>query len=192
MSKLILIRHSISKQQPDVNASEWTLTQAGKILCEILAKQLFSFSIKHIYTSEEAKASLTGKIVADALNIPCEKVPNLQETRRDSSVFFDSQDEFRAKVRDAMQNPDELRFGDETFADARKRFSAQVDALIQDNLNETLAIVTHGRVMSIYLGHILKRDPVEIWDALAMPAYAVLSLPEKSLVTLVNSIQGET
>lgn len=192
MTKLILIRHSISKQQTDVKSSEWVLTHEGQILCEILAKQLYSYRIARIYTSEEPKAYFTGKIVANTLNIPCEKSANLEETRRESKVFFDNQDEFKAKVREAMKNSDELRFGDETFTDARKRFSEQIEAFIQQHPNETLAIATHGRVMSMYLGYILKRDPVEIWNSLTMPAYAVLSLPEKNLVTLVNHIQDET
>jgi hypothetical protein len=51
---------------------------------------------------------------------------------------------------------------------------------------------THATVLSMYLGHILKCDPIEIWKSLAMPAYVVLSLPEQKLVKIVNHIQDET
>lgn len=192
MPNLIFIRHSISKQEPDVSSHTWTITEEGKNLCKTLAEQLREYDISRIYTSEETKAYLTGKIVADTLNISCEKVPNVQETRRDTVSFFDSLQEFKETVRTAMRNPDELLFGEEIFTDARKRFAAQVDILFEQHPDETLAIATHGAVLSMYLGHILDRDPVEIWDAMGMPAYVVLSLPEKNLVKIVNRIEDES
>lgn len=191
MSELILIRHSMSKQQRDVNSQQWTLTEEGNDLCKLLAEQLRSYDISCVYTSEEPKAYLTGKIVADALNIPCKKAVNLQETCRDSVPYFDVLHDFQEAIRRAMRSPDELLFGEETFTNARKRFASQIDTLIEQHPDQTLAITTHATVLSMYLGHILQRDPVEIWNAMRMPAYAVLSLPEKNLVKLVNRIQDE-
>lgn len=191
MTKLILIRHSISKQQSGVNSHQWTLTKEGKKLCKFLAEQLRAYAISCIYTSKETKAYLTGKIVADALNIPCKKMSNLEETHRKTVPYYDNVQEFKAAIKNAMRNPDELLFGEETFTDARKRLATQIDSLLAQHSKETLAIVSHATVLSVYLGHIWKRDPVEIWDAMAMPAYIVLSLPDKKLLKIVNRLEDE-
>ena len=189
MPFLILIRHSITKQDARVNSRDWTLTEEGQKLCKSLAEELRDYDISRIYSSQETKAYLTGKIVADVLKIPCEKASNLEETHRKTVPYFDSLQEFKESIRTAMKSPDDLLFGEETFADARKRLSAQIDSLLEKHPGQTLAIVTHATVLSVYLGHILGRDPVEIWNTMGMPAYIVLSLPEKNLLKIVNRLE---
>ena len=188
MSKLIIIRHSETKQQPDTTSHEWRLTERGRERCEKLAEQLKPYDISRIITSEEHKAMLTGQLTADVLNIPCESTPDLGETKRDTAPYFDSVDDFRAAIRNGMENPNELVFGEERFADARTRFSNRIDTLIKQYPNQTIAIFTHGTVMSLYLADVTGRDIYEFWTSLGMPAYVALNLPDKTLEKFVQEV----
>jgi broad specificity phosphatase PhoE len=191
MTHLILIRHSQTQQQQDVNAHQWQLTDTGRERCQILAEQLRSYGVSRIITSEEPKASLTGQLVADVLNVPCETAPDLHETKRETVGYFEHIADFQASVEAAMLEPDKLLFGEETFTAARKRFSAQVDTLLQQYPDETLAIVSHGTVLALYLAHLSGNGAVGIWHSLDMPAYAVIDLPEKTVSKIVTSIVQE-
>lgn len=188
MTTIIFIRHAPTTINKDIPAKNWSLTANSRVLCTILAQKIKHHNIKQIYTSSEKKAQLTGQYIADELELKNLTIsPNIQETA--SSTFYETQAEFREKVKLAMQYPHELRFGTETFHDAKSRFSAQVENLAQQHLNQTIAIVTHGRILSMYLGDIMQEAPEIIWDRLQMPAFAVLSWEEKTIIEINYSVE---
>ncbi|MDQ7026424.1 MAG: histidine phosphatase family protein [Anaerolineae bacterium] len=188
MPNLILIRHSQTKQQPDVDSHLWQLTEEGRKRCQTLAEALRPYAIDRIITSEEAKAYLTGQLIADVLEIDCETAPNLHETRRETVPYFENIADFRAAVQAAMLQPDKMLFGEEAFTGALNRFSQQIDSLLEQYPDDRLAIVTHGTVMSLYLAHLSGQNVVTLWNSLDMPAYAVLSLPQKTITKIFTSI----
>jgi len=188
MTTLIFIRHAPTRIDKNIASKNWTLTEDGQRLCKILAQKIQHYPISQIYASSEKKAQLTGQYIAEALQLESPIIkPNLQET--ESSNFYESQTEFRAKVKIAMQHPQELHFGDETFYDAKSRFSAQVENLAQQHRGETIAIVTHGRILSMYLAEIMKEAPEIIWERLQMPAFALLSWEEKTILEIYYSVE---
>ena len=132
---------------------------------------------------------LTGQLTADVLNIPCNSAPDLGETKRDTVPYFQTIEDFWAAIRNGMENPNELVFGEERFADALARFRIRVDTLLKQHPDETIAIVTHGTVMSLYLADVTGREIYPLWASLGMPAYAVLDLPEKSLTELITTVE---
>jgi broad specificity phosphatase PhoE len=191
MASLIFIRHSISQPSPELNSHEWPLTDEGRVKCKILAEKLRPYAIRQIYTSTEAKAVETGQIVADILDLPCSIAPDLAETRREGLDMMANMADFKAQVREAMRQPDEKLFGEERFSDARERFLNEMTRLLAQHPAETIALVSHGRVLSMVLAQLRDEDPISIWDSLKMPAYAVLSLPEKKVLVLVRDIVEE-
>ena len=58
----------------DIPLNENGLSQARE-----LAQSLKDSGIKHVYTSFLSRANVTGQTVADALGIPCEIIPGVQE-----------------------------------------------------------------------------------------------------------------
>lgn len=189
MTHLILIRHSISQPQPGVSAHQWTLTPDGKARCALLAHHLRHYQITHLATSDEPKAYSTARLLADHLNIAVPLIVDqgFRETCRDTAPYFSSEGEFQAAVRQAMSTPDQVIFGEEAFDDARRRFTAALVRLVNSYRNETLAVITHGTVMSLLLGHISEKSTFEIWRGLGMPAFAVLT-PTLDLLDLQSSI----
>lgn len=189
MTNIIFIRHAPTKIDKHTVAKNWILRGDSAQLCQLLAKKIEHYAIGTIYTSTELKAQLTGQYIAEALKLDTPIISdNLQETV--SNKFYDSEQEFRKTVILAMKNSHSLLFGEETFADAKKRFSAQVESLAQTHPQETIAIMTHGRILSMYLGDIMPENPDIIWERLQMPAYAVLSWETKEILEIIYSVDN--
>jgi broad specificity phosphatase PhoE len=192
MADLILIRHSVSQQQPDISSHQWTLTPEGRARCVALAQHLYPYALAHVYTSAEPKARLTGELVAQFLGgLRCSIDEELHETRRDHTPYYAEVAHFQAAIRDAMAHPDELRFGEETFTDARDRFAGAVNRLVAAHPGQSIALVSHATVMSLYLAHIAQADVYDIWHEMGMPAYARLTLPDLQLLELVNEVKQD-
>ena len=192
MTTIIFIRHAPTIPDKNQHATLWHLREDSQRLCHLLAEQIKDYKITKIYTSTESKAQLTGQFVAEKSgNVPVETVENLQETIQHTMKFYDNLSDFRVAVKKAMRSPDELLYGDETFIDARNRFSSQVEQLARKHPGETIGIVTHGRVLSMYLGTIMKQSPVELWEKLGLPAYAVLSREKQVITEIVYKIEAK-
>lgn len=189
MPNLILIRHSISIAQPDIDASTWQLSAEGRARCVALAADIAQYVPLRLISSTEAKAQQTAQEVAERLDIDWYTAPDLHETERSVTDFFADRAAFVAQVQAAMAQPDQIVFGSESFNTARLRFTTQVERLLIQYPDESLALVTHGRVMAMVLGHWTKRNPFDIWQQLTMPAYAVLRLPDKTLIEQINSLE---
>jgi broad specificity phosphatase PhoE len=184
MSHLILIRHSISHQQPDVSAHEWRLTAEGIARCSLLAEHLKSYSPAVLYSSTEKKAVLTASSLAEHLmsHADAAAVNGLEETHRKTAPYYKNVGDFQAAVIAAMQYPDEILFGEESFTDARQRFDQTLHDLMNRHPDETVAAVSHGTVMSLWLAPLLQRPVEDIWQAMGMPAYVIIEWPSKRVI----------
>ena len=189
MTHLILVRHSISQPQPGISAHQWSLTPEGQARCAALAVRLRPYQIARIATSDEPKAVATAQLLAAHLEIPTALIvePDFRETRRETAPYFGSEGEFHAAIHAAMNQPTEVLFGEESFSDARRRMMIALGRLMNAHRSETLAVVTHGTIMSLLLGHVSERDSFEIWRGIGMPAFAVLT-PNLDLLDLQSSI----
>lgn len=186
MHHLILIRHSITKQQLTVSSHEWTLTDEGCARCKILAEQLRPYHVERMFSSPETRARLTATLTAAELHLPAPEVlDGVEETHRATAPFTATIEAFQAAIRAAMQQPEALLFGEETFGAALRRFTRAINGLLEAYPGQTLAVVTHGTILALYLAQVSGQDTFELWQGLEMPAYVVLSLPEIKLAQFV-------
>jgi len=190
MTKIVLVRHAPVKIDPNTRADTWDLSPESKQLCQALAAAIRVYNLQWIYTSSEPKAIQTGAFIAHSLGIERITAPHLQETERHTKHFYASQDNFRAAVRQAMSEPDKVVFGDEAFSVARTRLEKQLARLADNHTGKTFGVVSHGRILAMFLGKVLAQSPISIWENLKMPAYAVLSWDKMKIETLVNSVEG--
>ena len=158
MPNLILIRHSQSQVDPSHLAREWQLTIEGRRRCVDLAEQLAPYRPEIIVTSVEPKAIETGKIAADHLEIPCHTAQGLHEHKR-SRVQFMGMDAFLEEVANLFAHPAKLVFGDETADQAEARFTQAVVSVVAEYPHQNIAIVTHGTVMSLFVGRVTGEEP---------------------------------
>jgi broad specificity phosphatase PhoE len=139
-----------------------------------------------VVTSVEPKAVETGRIAAGVLGIPCGKMDGLHEHERPQAGLAPSREAFQAQVARLLRHPHELIFGAETGEAARRRFAHAIDRVLAQHPAGSVAVVTHGTVLSLFLADVTGIDPVPFWLGLGLPALVVLSLPNFDLIEVVE------
>ncbi|MEJ2747587.1 MAG: histidine phosphatase family protein [Anaerolineae bacterium] len=179
--KFLFIRHAAVAVNPAVPAREWSLSSDGRSRAGLLASQLIPHNPTRIITSDEPKAQETGQIIARELEIPWQTARNLQEHDRQRAPFFTSQEAFETAVARFFHNPGELVLGNETANQTFTRFDTAVHHLLTAYPDDTLAIVTHGTVLTLFLAHYNNFDPIPFWQQIKQPDYFVVSQPSMRL-----------
>lgn len=180
-NSLIFVRHSQVLVDTAVSANQWRLSENGRFLCHQLAHQLAPHHPSRIITSTEPKAIETGQILAETLNVEWETAENLHEHQRENVPFY-SREQFETVIAQFFAQPTELVFGQETAEQALHRFETAVSHLLARYPQETLAIVTHGTVLTLFLAsHNPQLDPFIFWKSLQLPDFAIVSLPNMKL-----------
>ncbi|MCA9898172.1 MAG: histidine phosphatase family protein [Anaerolineales bacterium] len=183
---LILVRHSAVQIDTAVSSHNWQLSEDGRFRCHTLAAQLQPYNPDRFVTSEENKARETGQILAEVLGLPCAAAAGLQEHDRRGMPYFESKAAFEAAVAVFFARPNELVFGQETAVQARTRFETAVTKLQASYPRQTLGIVSHGTVITLFIcAHNPELDPLAFWQSLTLPAAFVLTLPALKLEDVI-------
>ncbi len=185
MPNLILIRHSTPQIEPDLPAKEWRLSDEGRARCQPLAERLTAYDPSQFVASLEPKALETAQIVAGQLNKPLQTAEGLHEHER-SRVGYLGRAQFEAAVATFFEKPDQLVFGDETADQCHARFAQTITRSLTASPDQTLAVVTHGTVLTLFVSRATGLAPFPFWKALSLPMFAVLSLPEQRLIETVS------
>lgn len=184
---LILIRHSQSQPVEGVDAQRWGLSAEGLEQTSVLAPRLAPYRPSIIFSSYERKAVQTAEAVAKALDVPVVLWPGLHEHERTAVPYFD-RETFLALVHRFFERPDELVFGQESAERALTRFKNALYDLLDAYPRRTVAVVSHGTVLTLLLAPLVGVAPFAFWERLGMPAYAVLSRPSLELVEMVEKL----
>jgi broad specificity phosphatase PhoE len=188
VSHLILIKHSLPALDPAAPAPEWCLSEEGRRRAELLARRLEGLAPAVIASSPEPKAIATASLLGAHHHLPVQVVGDLREHERRRTAYLGDQ-AFQDAVIAALRHPDELVLGEETTGAARHRFTAAVTGLLTTTPPErTLALVTHGTVLALYVAAATGVDVVALWRRLGLPSYVVLSRPYLALIEIVDTI----
>ena len=187
MRRLVLVKHSMPEIDPDKPASAWKLGEVGRRHSELLASKLKEFSPDVIWSSKEPKAVETAEIVANELSVPVEIADGLEEHHRENVPFLSSKEEFEGAIERFFLCPDRLVLGRETANQARDRFAAAIDEVIDAGQTDSV-IVTHGTVMSLYVASVASVQTMEFWRRLGLPSYVVLTLPDMRIKSIVEDV----
>jgi broad specificity phosphatase PhoE len=87
-----------------------------------------------------------------------------------------------------FERPDELIFGRETAHEAHERFAGAVERTLERFPEGNLAIVTHGTVLTLFVARATGIEPASFWKRLGLPAFAVMTLPERTLLEVVENV----
>ncbi|MFN2109869.1 MAG: histidine phosphatase family protein [Anaerolineae bacterium] len=186
MAHLLLVRHSMPDIDPSVAARHWKLSDEGRRRCTVLAEMLSAYRPAVIVSSVEPKAAETAAIVAASLGLPLETEVDLHEHERSHDTRF-SQEAFQRAIACLFAQPEDLVFGTETAAQAQRRFGQAVDRLLARYPGETIAVVAHGTVISLFVADRCSSvDGYTLWRQLGLPACIILSLPDFALETVTS------
>jgi len=173
MPSLILIRHSTPDIEPAMPSCEWRLTPGGRDLSRSLARRIGGFEPATVVTSVEPKARETGKIIADELGISSLVREGLQENDRHGLAVV-GEERYRELFAKFFAAPETNVVGRETSAMASQRFHRAVVEVLDDFPGQTIALVAHGVVISLFVSRFNPVDAFEFWSGLGMPAAVVL------------------
>ena len=185
LNYLILIRHSNPDIVTNRPANEWRLSESGRLRATHLAEHLSLYSPTVFYSSNEPKAVETAEIMASSLGRPYLIRHGLQEHARETLEWTD-QDSFQKQVRHLFERPDELVFGEETANQALARFRGSVLELLKLHPDESIAITSHGTVMTLFVCGPNPLEPIQFWSSLELPALVVLRRPTLELEVIVD------
>lgn len=190
---LILVRHARPSIDPERPAAEWALSPEGRAAAAALGPRLAPWAPGRMLSSPEPKALETARCLARALGLDekrLEVVPGLREQDRTGVPFFEEPGEFERRVVGLFRRPDEPSLGPESAAAAERRFTEAVRGALERRRPPCVALVTHGTVMSLFLGRATGLDPLAIWRRLDLPAWTVLRWPEGRLLGSEPSLRG--
>ena len=182
---LILVKHSLPEIVEGLPACEWKLSDEGKARARQLADQLRQFQSEVIASSMEPKAMQTAEIIADSLGLPFQAIAGLHEHDRSKASYL-SRDEFRSAVQEFFEDPDRLVFGSETADTAHTRFYQAVHSIMDDHENQTIVIVSHGTVISLFISRLTGISDFLLWNELVLPSFVVIDMQSNTLVAKVN------
>jgi broad specificity phosphatase PhoE len=184
---LILIKHAAPLVDPAKSSDLWKLSEAGREQAGKLAEALRAQEIAAIVSSEEPKAKETAEILARALGVNVATSRELREHDRRNVPHMRSRD-FISMVELFFRKPGERVLGSESAEAALARFESAVDEVIASHAEGNVAIVAHGTVIALYLAKHSGRSGFELWRAMGLPSYAVVSLPGREVVEVVERI----
>ncbi len=185
--RLILVRHGTPVVEDGLPPARWRLSKAGHDAATALGQKLQEegFAFHRIVCSPETKALDTARAICGGLGgdvVAVETNPGLSEHARETSGFLPRSEFDEAIARFFRSDPSKPVFGDETADAAFQRFAAVSQQEEYYHLRESVdrgasdvIAVTHGTVMSLYVGRILGIDPFPFWQALKTPTAVVVS-----------------
>jgi broad specificity phosphatase PhoE len=139
--------------------------------------------------SKELKAQQTAQVIAQALKLPLGIEFDLHEHERPQAAGLNSREQFETQLSAFFDHPDRLIFGSESADEAYLRFSGTLDRLIKTYPQESLVLVSHGTVISLFVSRRCGVAPFHFWKQLGLPSIIVLSLPGFQLQYVIESIQ---
>jgi broad specificity phosphatase PhoE len=181
MPRLILVKHSSPKVNPDVPAAQWSLSPEGEARCAALAEAMRAYRPAAIVSSEETKALQTARAVAGALGLDCSTAPDLHEHDRSNVPMMDTR-EFLSSMALVFKRPDEVALGRESANGACDRFERAVRSIAAQHADGDVLIVSHGTVISLLVSRHNRIDGYQLWRAMGLPSYVVLDAAELSLI----------
>jgi broad specificity phosphatase PhoE len=161
---LYLIRHA-QAQPTALPAETWPLSDLGRQQAQKLAELPFWQVVHVICTSAEPKAIQTAQIIATQRDLPIEPSFDLREWRRPGVLV--GKDEYQAIVRQAFANPAASVNGWEPAGEAQTRIMVAIERLLMLHEGQTLAVISHSLVLTLYLAHLTDTTPnMELWHSI--------------------------
>ena len=185
---LLLIKHSLPQIDESLPAKQWQLSETGRARCEPLARAVAAYAPDVVISSREPKARETAELLAGQLGQTFLLADNLHEHERDGLPFL-SASEFQENVRLFFEKPGELVMGSETADQAHQRFEQAVLKALDSHPKESLALVAHGTVISLFVSRRVGLEAFSLWRRLGLPAMIILSLPGFELVNIMESVE---
>lgn len=160
-TEIILIRHGLTEwnlKKKYCGAQDIGLHAEGKIQARRIHRRLKGIKLSKVYSSSAKRAMQTAKIVFRKCRI--EKTPELKEMDFgcfEGMTHVQIMKKYPRIYRKWLHNPFCVTVpGGESLTMFRKRVVSVFKRIASKHNNETIAVVSHGGAISIFIAHILK------------------------------------
>ena len=169
MPLLYLIRHPRTQPDPSRPASQWELSEEGGAQVRALTALPLWTALGAVITSAQRKAAAVGEALRAVHGVPWQAVEALDEARRDSWL---GADEFDRAQRAFFAHPEVPPVpGWETAQAAGERFATAMDGVLAQYPGQSLAVVTHATVLTLYAARLRGTAPrYDDWRAIGFAA----------------------
>lgn len=174
-NKLIFIRHAETKIDKDIPIEEWALTETGEEQAKQIANSGEFDDADMLISSEENKAYLTIKPLADKLNKEIIRVEDLGEIKRPDSEKLTSE-EYKKMKKMIFEDLDFTKYNWETANHALSRFRKAVDGINNKYESKKIIICSHGTVLTLFFAYLQNKlnNLIERWRSLEFGGYGVI------------------
>jgi len=157
----------------------WHLSGEGRRRAEELAHAMVRFRPEGVLSSPEARARETASLLAGTARVPEPVVVDDLREHDDGDSPFTNEKEFHALVSDFFARSSARVFGPESADEAYTRFAGAIATACEaaPDDDRSLLVVTHGRVMSLFVARTNDVPAFDFWKSLRMPSYVVLDVP---------------
>ena len=177
MALLYLIRHARAQMMGDA-ADRWTLSEEGRRQAKVLAHQDFWRDVGRIYSSPEPKALETARPAARRWDIPLAVADDLREPRRPRLIV-----DYEATIEQVFANPLKSISGLEPASQSAHRVSRCIRELSEERPDQTLAVISHGLVMTLILARLENRWPtLRDWRSIPFTGLRVIDTEQWQLI----------
>ena len=177
MALLYLIRHARSQMMGD-EIERWPLSEEGRREAGVLARQSFWREVESILSSPEPKALGTARPAAHRWGIPLEIVDCLHEVHRPQLV-----PDYETAIARLFAEPETSIAGMEPATQAAERITRCLKELVASRPEQTLAVVSHGLILTLFLARLEHRRPtVAEWRGIPFTGLAVMDTTSWHLV----------
>ncbi len=173
MALLYLVRHGPTAVDPTLPQDQWHLSKEGVDVVRDWAKSQSWTGVDQLYASPELKARETADIVGEVAKVPV----GIDEGLRELGVpFIASRSQFLDRMERYLAGFPDPEF--EPWEAAQERMASSIDTIQARHPGESIALVSHGRILTAFLSRILgRRLTRDEWLAIQMPDVAIVDLP---------------
>ena len=164
-TRIILIRHAHAVIVPDLPEADWPLSEDGIAQAEELADRLHAFAIDHLWSSPFTRARATLKPFADRMRAPLRIHHDLRERLLSSAKL----DDWETHLKRSFDDPDYVLEGGESGRDCLGRFVPALTEIAEQHRGETVAVASHGNVISLFLSMLDPKLGFDFWKSIRNP-----------------------
>lgn len=187
MKKLVLIRHSKTLFESETPNPQWILSDEGQELAQKLASHELVKSLGVLYSSDQTKALETAVILARPHRLAIRVMHELTELTSISKKFFDN---FEATVKDLHEGKIDRINDGESVAEVATRCNGAIEKIANETIGiETVGVVAHGNIFSIFAAQYEDRPSYDIHHSLRMPDIAVFDWSSKTFDVKFGDIE---
>jgi broad specificity phosphatase PhoE len=120
--------------------------------------------------------------------LPIEPILDLRELRRTEGLVPD----YEAVVRQVLENPFRSINGWEPAGEAQTRILTAIERLLLAHEGKTLAVVSHGLVITLYLAYLTDSAPsFDVWKGLPFACAIQVDPDERKIMARFDASQPQ-